>query len=104
MTAARVLVVDDDVRIAASVRRSLSYEGHEVFVAHDGPGGLEGGALARTGPVRSVWSPSYPAFWNTAAAPMPPPMHMLTIPYSTSRRLISCSSVAVSLAPVQPRG
>jgi two-component system, OmpR family, response regulator MprA len=40
MTARRILVVDDDTRIAASVRRSLAYEGHEVFVAHDGPEGL----------------------------------------------------------------
>ena len=48
MTTARVLVVDDDVRIAASVRRSLAYEGHEVFVAHDGPGGLE--AVRSLGP------------------------------------------------------
>jgi len=41
MTGARILVVDDDTRIAASVRRSLSYEGHEVFVAHDGPAAVE---------------------------------------------------------------
>lgn len=41
MKTARVLVVDDDTRIAASVRRSLAYEGHEVFVAHDGPNGLD---------------------------------------------------------------
>ena len=37
---ARILVVDDDQRIAASVRRSLAYEGHDVAVAHDGPGAL----------------------------------------------------------------
>ncbi len=33
----RVLVVDDDERIAASVRRSLDYAGYDVSVAHDGP-------------------------------------------------------------------
>lgn len=32
-----VLVVDDDERIAASVRRALDYAGYEVAVAHDGP-------------------------------------------------------------------
>jgi two-component system response regulator MprA len=37
---ARVLVVDDDVRIAAAIRRALSYEGYEVEVAHDGPTAL----------------------------------------------------------------
>ena len=29
----RILVVDDDPRIAASVRRALVYDGHEVAVA-----------------------------------------------------------------------
>ena len=33
----RVLVVDDDERIAASVRRALDYAGYEVSVAHNGP-------------------------------------------------------------------
>lgn len=33
---ARILVVDDDARIAASVRRALIYEGYEVEVAADG--------------------------------------------------------------------
>ncbi len=56
MTTARVLVVDDDVRIAASVRRSLSYEGHEVFVAHDGPDGLE--AARSLGPDVIVTPPA----------------------------------------------
>jgi two-component system response regulator MprA len=37
---ARVLVVDDDERIAASVRRALVYEGHEVSVADSGPAAL----------------------------------------------------------------
>jgi two-component system, OmpR family, response regulator MprA len=33
----RILVVDDDERLAASVRRSLEYAGYVVTVAHDGP-------------------------------------------------------------------
>ncbi len=37
---ARILVVDDDARIAASVRRALSYEGYEVAIVHDGPAAL----------------------------------------------------------------
>jgi two-component system, OmpR family, response regulator MprA len=36
----RVLVVDDDERIAASVRRALVYEGHAVDVATDGTAAL----------------------------------------------------------------
>jgi two-component system, OmpR family, response regulator MprA len=36
----RVLVVDDDRRIAAAVRRALIYEGYAVEVAADGPGAL----------------------------------------------------------------
>ncbi len=32
----RVLVVDDDTKIAGSVRRALSYEGYDVDIAHDG--------------------------------------------------------------------
>lgn len=36
----RILVVDDDERIAASVRRALAYEGYDVDVAHDGPGAI----------------------------------------------------------------
>ncbi len=60
MTTARVLVVDDDVRIAASVRRSLSYEGHEVFVAHDGPDGLE--AARSLGPDVIVLDIMLPGF------------------------------------------
>jgi two-component system response regulator MprA len=35
--ATRVLVVDDDERVAASVRRSLEYAGYAVTVEHDGP-------------------------------------------------------------------
>jgi two-component system response regulator MprA len=37
---ARLLVVDDDPRIAASLRRALIYEGYEVAVAADGPAAL----------------------------------------------------------------
>lgn len=36
----RVLVVDDDQRIAAAVRRALAYEGYDVSVAHDGVAAL----------------------------------------------------------------
>jgi len=36
----RVLVVDDDERIAASVRRALIYEGYTVSLAGDGPTAL----------------------------------------------------------------
>ena len=32
----RILVVDDDKRIAASVRRALTYEGYDVEEVHDG--------------------------------------------------------------------
>src|SRR5688572_30272025 len=43
----RILVVDDDPRIAASVRRALVYEGYEVQVAADGRAALD---LARDQP------------------------------------------------------
>ncbi len=33
-------MVDDDARLAASLRRALAYEGHSVEVAADGPGAL----------------------------------------------------------------
>jgi two-component system, OmpR family, response regulator MprA len=36
----RILVVDDDERVAASVRRSLEYAGYAVTVEHDGPRAL----------------------------------------------------------------
>ncbi len=36
----RILVVDDDERIAASVRRALAYEGYAVTEAHDGHAAL----------------------------------------------------------------
>jgi two-component system response regulator MprA len=38
--AARILVVDDDPRLAASVRRALVYAGHLVETAADGPAAL----------------------------------------------------------------
>ncbi len=43
-------------------------------------------------------------FSITPAAPMPPPMHMVTRPNWASRRLSSCSNCTVNLAPVQPSG
>jgi two-component system response regulator MprA len=36
----RILVVDDDARLAGSLRRALAYEGHAVEVAADGPSAL----------------------------------------------------------------
>ncbi len=36
----RILVVDDDQRVAASLRRILEYAGYAVTVAHDGPAAL----------------------------------------------------------------
>ena len=36
----RILVVDDDARLAASLRRALAYEGYAVEVAADGPDAL----------------------------------------------------------------
>ena len=41
MTLVRVLVVEDDERIAASIRRALAYEGYSVTVVHDGVRALE---------------------------------------------------------------
>jgi two-component system response regulator MprA len=43
----RILVVDDDARLAASLRRALAYEGHAVEVEGDGPTAL---AAARDRP------------------------------------------------------
>jgi two-component system response regulator MprA len=37
----RILVVDDDVRLAASIRRVLAYEGYQVEVVGDGHAALE---------------------------------------------------------------
>ena len=39
-TRARILVVDDDPRLAASLRRALAFEGYVVQVAPDGPDAL----------------------------------------------------------------
>jgi two-component system response regulator MprA len=39
-TRRQILVVDDDARLAASLRRALAYEGYAVEVAADGPGAL----------------------------------------------------------------
>jgi len=36
----RILVVDDDERVAATLRRSLEYAGYAVAVVHDGPAAL----------------------------------------------------------------
>lgn len=41
MSMPRILVVDDDKRIAASVRRSLTYDGYEVEVVHDGASAID---------------------------------------------------------------
>ena len=38
------------------------------------------------------------------AAPMPVPMHIVTMPYFCWRRRRPCSSVAVRIAPVAPSG
>jgi two-component system response regulator MprA len=40
MDPAHILVVDDDRRIAASLRRALTYAGYDVAVAYDGPSAL----------------------------------------------------------------
>ena len=48
MPGARILIVEDDPRIAASVRRALSYEGYRVDVAATGPDGLS--RLRQTAP------------------------------------------------------
>jgi two-component system response regulator MprA len=47
MNKPRILVVDDDERIAASVRRSLSYDGYDVTVVHDGTAAIDS---VRSGP------------------------------------------------------
>lgn len=41
VTKPRILVVDDDERIAASVRRSLTYDGYDVAVVHDGSAAID---------------------------------------------------------------
>ena len=37
----RILVVEDERRMAALLKRGLTEEGHQVFLAHDGPEGYE---------------------------------------------------------------
>jgi two-component system response regulator MprA len=44
-TQPRLLVVDDDSRIAAALQRNLKYEGYEVDVASDGPAALRQAAV-----------------------------------------------------------
>ena len=39
--AERILVIEDEERIAQFVKRGLIYEGYRVDVAYDGPGGLQ---------------------------------------------------------------
>ena len=41
---------------------------------------------------------------NTPAAPMPVPMHMVTMPYFCLRRRMPCTRVAMRTAPVAPSG
>jgi len=41
VSASSILVVDDDSRLAASIRRALAYEGHRVTLAADGPSALK---------------------------------------------------------------
>ncbi len=38
---ARILIVEDNARLAYGLRNNLEIDGHEVEVAEDGPGGLE---------------------------------------------------------------
>ena len=40
-TRASVLVVEDDDRLAAAIRRALAYDGYRVTVVADGATGLE---------------------------------------------------------------
>lgn len=37
---ARVLAIDDDEQLGTALRRALTYEGHQVVLARDGPEGL----------------------------------------------------------------
>jgi DNA-binding response OmpR family regulator len=41
MSASPILVVDDDRRLAASIRRALAYEGYRVSLAEGGPSALK---------------------------------------------------------------
>ena len=38
---ARILIVEDNARLAYGLRNNLEIDGHEVDVAEDGPGGLQ---------------------------------------------------------------
>jgi len=40
VSAPAILVVDDDRRLAASIRRALAYEGYRVSLAEDGASAL----------------------------------------------------------------
>jgi PleD family two-component response regulator len=52
-----VLVVDDDARILAALKRALHYEGYSVEVAEDGPGALARAAGLPGPPAgRPTWS------------------------------------------------
>ena len=63
--------------------------------------GVEGWLSAAGFQQRPVKTSSY-AISNNAAAPIPPPMHMLTTTYLTPRLLPSSSAWPVVLAPVMP--
>jgi len=62
--------------------------------------GWRSAAGFRQHPVKTI---SY-AISNNAAAPIPPPIHMLTTTYLTPRLLPSRSAWPVVLAPVMPYG
>ena len=46
MARARILVVEDDARLAAALRRALTYEGYDVELAGDGRAGLRAAAAS----------------------------------------------------------
>ena len=50
----RLLVVEDEVRLARALRRGLTAEGFVVDVVRDGPAGLERPGTATT--TRSCWT------------------------------------------------
>src|SRR5687768_8569818 len=37
----RILLVEDNAELAAAIRHNLEFEGYEVFIAGDGPAGIE---------------------------------------------------------------
>ena len=67
MGTASVLVVEDDARLAATIRRALGYEGFAVSVACDGPEGLE--ALRRNAYDVVVLDRMLPAHGRAGALP-----------------------------------